>query len=225
MSGVGSTASPYVVTALIPAVTPTVVNAGPGVSVTGAGTTGSPFVVSNTQVQSGDSLAAAVGCTTFPRAIAQGTSGAFSAGFPHFSGFVPQVSYTAANIAMFTTATTTPTSAYLGLYSVDVSGNLTQVAVTANTVALGTNALHKLPLITPVSLVAGQAYAVAFLTVGGNFNFATGAAGIWIGLVNNTIRPQHACYATAGGFTTLPASVLVAATTPYQFAMYAEITV
>lgn len=172
---------------------------------------------------SGDSIAAAVGVTTIPRACATNAPTAFSGGFPQFTGFVSPISFTAGHINVLTNATAVPTHAYLGLYSVDASGNLTQIAVTADTVAIGTAGAHKVALITPVALTAGLAYAVAFLTVGTTYAAISSTT---LGVVGQmTLQPFSNAYVTAGGATVLPASATFASLTFYTFPMYAEITV
>lgn len=175
-------------------------------------------------VHSGRDFVPTVGVNTMPRACASTISGAWSAGFPTFTGFVPQTSFTAGHIKFYTAATTSPTHAYVGLYSVDASGNLTQIAVSADTVSIGTTGLRNIALTVPVGLVAGNAYAVAFLTVGATLNYGCSPS-IRVEISGSVVQPFLMGYVTAGSATVLPASATFASLTMYINPMYAEITV
>lgn len=204
VTGIGSTASPYVVTALIPAVAPTPVTAGSGIGVAGLGTLVSPFVVTNT-AQSGDSIAAAIGVTTMPRALATNAGPGIGAGIVVLTGLVPQISFTAGHINVFTSgAGTSPTSAFIGLYSVAANGDATLLCTSASTTAIGTGGVHKV-VIPATALVAGNAYYVAQLNVGGGLSYRASVA-IPATLSSMTVQPM-ASASNAGGSTTLPASI------------------
>lgn len=170
-------------------------------------------------------LEIANGCSTMPRPLAASNTGTFSGGFELYTGFVPLRSFTAANISVATTGTSTsPTHAWLGIYSVAANGDLTRIAITADTTALGTNGARKVPLVTPVALTGGSAYAVAALFVGATMGLACNGS-LPVTTITAMNMPFLSGYNTGGGSTALPATRLFSALTMYTKPVYAEITV
>jgi hypothetical protein len=173
----------------------------------------------------GGELAASVGCNTFSRYLVTSNLGGFTSGFIVLSGFVAPFSFTAANITIDHQAVVTLTHGYLGLYSCAANGDLTQIAVTADTPGMGINGPSKVPLLTPVALTAGSAYVAAMLFVGG-LNSASGNSQLAVQRVGAlTKQPFQMGYVTAGGATVLPASIPYSSITVYTKTFYAEITV
>lgn len=90
-----------------------------------------------------------------------------------FSYFTAQKTESVGFITTCTGSNTTPTAATysaVGLYSVDGSGNLSQIAVSANshlTMWIAQFTEYKTSMITPVTKFAGQLYAVGVLCVSG----------------------------------------------------------
>lgn len=170
---------------------------------------------------SGSDLASAIGVTTMPRSAVTTTWASGNQSLT-LTGFVPQVSFTAARIKGVAVSTTTPTSAWLGIYSLDASGNGTLIATTANTPSIGTSGTYSVALVSPVALTAGGAYVLARLGVGAGLS-GCGAPSMSANVSTLTIRPF--CSASLASQTTLPASFtfasLAASTTP----IYNEITV
>lgn len=170
---------------------------------------------------SGADLASALGVTTMPRSVVTTTWASGNQSLT-LTGFVPQVSFTAARIKGVAAATTTPTSAWLGIYSVNASGDGTLIATTANTPAIGTAGAYSVTLVTPVALTAGGAYVLARLGVGAGLS-GLGAPSMNASVSTLTVRPF--CSASLAGQTTLPASFtfasLAASTTP----IYNEVTI
>lgn len=139
------------------------------VGVTGSAVTTSLDYKINHLASGGD------GATYFPQAGVIGTASRYLAtttsgiagGGPtpggRYVGFVAPVAISVGRlIAYVTTAGTSMLSNVAALYTVDASGNLTQVAISAaNTTWLGTLGRQSLAFVTPVTLVAGNAYVVA----------------------------------------------------------------
>lgn len=149
VTGVGSTASPYVITV-------------PGGGVGPAGPTG-PTGANGTNGMSDMYFPQAAVISVFPRNNATTTSG-IAGGGPtpggRYVGFVAPASITVSRLTAYvTTAGTSMLSNIAALYTVASNGDLTQVAVSAaNTTWLGTLGKQSLAFVTPVTLVQGNAY-------------------------------------------------------------------
>lgn len=226
-NGLGVNGDSYIDTVAEKIYTPKAAGVWPaGVSLIGpAGTAGATGATGPAGPGTGSQISPAVGVITLPRAVAGGASGAFNPGFGIMTGFVPQVSFAAGNLTMFTVATVALTHAYMALYSIDASGNATQIAITADTPTIGTSGRHKVPLVSPVALTAGSAYAVYLLNVGASINYLGPQNSTSALVAGSVVQPYSVGFVTAGGLTTPPGTVAVGAVTFHTFPMYAEITV
>lgn len=149
-----------------------------------------------------DVLAAAE--VILPRNVV-GASVSLATGVIAFTYFTAQKTAVATSIKTNSgsVAAVTQTTALLGLYSSDASGNLTLLAATANTPALwaATFTTYVTPLTTPFSRAAGQRYALAVLSVAATTPQLSGANVAY----GSDIPPL--CMNSAGGQAALPAAI------------------
>jgi hypothetical protein len=107
---------------------------------------------------------------TIPRVDLDSAAVATGSGNLRMQYFTARHSGTATNVRILsgtTAAGATPTLVRIGLYTVDVSGNITLVASTANDTALlaATNTAYTKALQTPYAIVKGQRYGLGLLVV------------------------------------------------------------
>lgn len=110
------------------------------------------------------------GVETIPRLIATSGAAATGSGNLRLSYFTAEQSLTAASVSLCsgtTAAAATPTLVRVGLYEVDVDGDLTLVASTANdtTLLAAANTLYSKTLSSPFGVVKGHRYAVGLIVV------------------------------------------------------------
>lgn len=171
---------------------------------------------------SGPDIAASLGVTTMPRAAVTNVAGQ-GTGLLYLTGFVPQVSFTASKIRTYVPgAGNTTTSCWLGIYSIVPStGAGTLIAITANDITISVAGLHTTNLVTPVALVAGNAYMYANLGVGGTYTPASGPS-TNLGIAGWS-NPRIAAFLS--GQSTMPASFTLGSLTVTSTPVYAEILV
>jgi hypothetical protein len=119
-----------------------------------------------------------------------------------------------------TAAGATPSYVAFGLYTVDGSGNLAQVGVSANTTSTFAtlSTAYTLNLTSPVTIQAGQQYAIGALVVTG----ATAPTTFGVTpLIASEMGQSPALSSVLTGQSTLPASVAVGSLTASNFMIYA----
>jgi len=145
------------------------------------------------------------------------TSGTFIATY-----FTADHSFLASTLTMYvgsTAAAPTPTLCRLGLYSCNANDDLTLVASTANDTSLYRNAYgtNVVPLTAPYQLVAGQRYAIGYLTVSAatmpNFH---GLQYPGSATVNTIVRLAPAIVGRLLSQTDLPATITQTSLIGYQ---------
>lgn len=163
----------------------------------------------------------ALGVNTMPRAAVTAVN-AVGTGFAVYTGFVPQKSFTAASIRTVASTSSSPSSAFVGLYSIDASGNGTRIAVSLTNTSLGSVTPQTTSLVTPVALTAGLAYAVGVLLVGASWNNYVGGSAAVPNFGSMTKSPMLYAFGP-GSQTTLPTSFLTGGVTYSASPYYAEI--
>lgn len=118
------------------------------------------------------------------------------------------------------TASGTPTTCKMGLYSIDASGNLTRIGITANdtTIWAAANTKYSKALTAPVAVVAGTRYVLAALFVGTTApNLVARTVLQAVGNDNNRIMGALA------GQTDIPASITAGSITVAGTQIYGEL--
>lgn len=169
------------------------------------------------------------GMTTMPRVCVTSSAVSLPVGQVHLTGFVSQNTYPAGHINFYGgSSVATPTNSFLGLYSVDGSGNLTLIASTADQGAgLGGSAgPHKIALSSSVAITAGTAYMVGILLVGSFLMLPTAAGAPMSTVIAAITNTPKAAGVNGSALTTLPASISSAgiSTVGSAVAVYYEIT-
>lgn len=151
------------------------------------------------------------GIETMPRSDMTNQAQATSSGAVRLTYFTAQVTYTATNVLTYvgtTAAGATPTLCKVGFYTVASNGDLTLVALTANTTSLWAGSAtteYNTALSSSYQFIAGQRYAAATLVV-------TGAAAPTLcgspGSVSSALNARAPrISASLSGQTDLPASI------------------
>jgi hypothetical protein len=132
------------------------------------------------------------------------TNSSLTTGNAYFTYFTPDISLTVQNLVASTgpiTVVGTITLARMGLYTVDVSNNLTCVARTANTIAMfsslntittqaiADNGAASPSAITSYHLVRGQRYAMAFIEIGASTAPQIGSRQLPNGALGQSLTP------------------------------------
>lgn len=166
----------------------------------------------------------AVAVSNFPRISATSTQGGSLTGsLGLYTGFIAPASIVANQMTVYVTqAGTSISSCVAALFTVASNGDLTRVAVSAaNTTWLGTLGKRTLAFATPVTLVAGNAYAACvFANIGGTQCNIAGPPGVVNTAISSGIlQPFVAAFNTVTPAATVTFASLTAnsgvTSTPY----------
>jgi hypothetical protein len=145
-----------------------------------------------------------------------------TAGTVYGTGYLQASNYTATYMTLRNNGNATGvTHAWMGLMLLGPNGNGILIAQTADTPTLGTvQGNHKVPLVTPVSIAAGQSVAAVMLFTGGSpLICSTNSPSI----ANTNITPWYS-QTLATGQNALPMSYTYSAADAFGLAFYFEIT-
>lgn len=183
-------------------------------------TTSLDYKISN--LTSGTPATLANGFGSYPRAIIT-AAGAFagSAGTMYLCGVMPPP-LLLTTVAIYETAIgSANTAAFIGLYSLAANGNGTLVASTADFHAALTTGKVTKALQATYTPIAGVAYAIAVLIVGGSMPTFSAAPSIDTAVTNGQTAPFQ--YMVLGTQTTLPSTFTFASLSTTAHAPYVEL--